>query len=65
MESSRDTIRPQGQRRIGARFGCRSTALRLAPLAFAPFRASQTKKSKKNPGHLCFFLSVLLINQEY
>jgi hypothetical protein len=33
-------VRPYASDRIGARFGCRCTALRLASLAFAPFRAS-------------------------
>ena len=46
---------------IGARFGWRCTALRLATLAFAPFRASQTPRRKNNtkriPVHLCLFLS--------
>jgi len=52
-------IRPRSQHRIGARFGCRSTALRLATLAFAPFRDSQTprgKNTKRIPVHLFLFL---------
>ena len=56
-------IRPRSQWRIGTRFGCRCTALRLATLAFAPFRASQSLKgntsinTKRISVHLCFFLS--------
>src|ERR1700688_973032 len=44
----------------GARFGWRSTALRLASLAFAPFRASQSprgKNTKRNATHVFLFLS--------
>ena len=33
-------IRPRSRPRIGVRFGCRSTAPRLATLAFAPFHES-------------------------
>src|SRR6266436_2901253 len=51
----------RAQNRIGARFGYRSTALRLAPLPFAPFRDSQTPRRKNNtkriPVHLFPFLS--------
>ncbi len=55
-------LRDEGYARgcIGARFGCRSTALRLASLAFAPFRDSQTprgKNTKRIPAHLFLFLS--------
>jgi len=53
-------IRSRGQHRIGARFGCRSTALRLAALASAPFRASQSpggQNPKRIPAHLSLFLS--------
>ena len=54
-------IRPRPADPIGARFGCRCTALRLASLAFAPFRASQSPRGKNNtkriPVHLFLFLS--------
>ena len=39
-------IRPRSRPRIGARFGCRCTPLRLASLTFAPFRGSQTPKQR-------------------
>jgi hypothetical protein len=52
---------PRSRHRIGARFGCRCTPLRLASLAFAPFRASQTPRGKNNTKrihvHLCLFPS--------
>ena len=52
-------IHPQSRRDSGNRFGCRCTALRLATLAFAPFRASQTPRGKNHtkriPVHLCLF----------
>jgi hypothetical protein len=54
-------IRPRGQQRIGACFGCHSTPLRLARRAFAPFRGSQTPSRKNNTKrisvHLYLFLS--------
>src|SRR5947207_969986 len=52
-------VRPCTSDRIGARFGCRCTALRLASLAFAPFRVSQTPRRKNNTKriHTCPFLS--------
>jgi hypothetical protein len=54
-------IRRQDRPRTGARFGCRCTPLRLASLAFAPFRASQTPRGKNNTKrisvHLCLFPS--------
>jgi hypothetical protein len=42
---------------VGTRFGCRCTALRLASLAFAPLRASQTPRRKNNTKkiHVCLF----------
>src|SRR5205807_5870030 len=50
-------IRPRSRHRIGARFGCRCTALRLARRrASASFRGSQTPRGKSNtkriPVHL-------------
>ncbi len=50
-------IRPRSCPRIGARFGCRCTALRLARRrAFASFRGSQTPRRRDNtkriPAHL-------------
>src|SRR5882724_12541293 len=53
-------IRSRDRPGAGDRFGCRSTALRLASLAFAPFRASQSprgKNTKRNATHLFLFLS--------
>jgi hypothetical protein len=54
-------IRARSRHRIGARFGCRCTALRLASRAFAPFRDSQAPRGKNNtkriPVHFCLFLS--------
>jgi len=41
-------VRPYASDRIGARFAWRCTALRLASLAFAPFRARQTPRGKNN-----------------
>src|SRR3989442_5265495 len=37
-------IRPRSQHRIGARFGCSSTALRPPTLSFAPFPESPTPR---------------------
>src|SRR5579863_2476686 len=51
-------IRPRGPQRIDARWGCHSTPLRLARLAFAPFRGSPTSrrnKTKSIPVHLSPF----------
>src|SRR5437773_11187466 len=52
-------VRPCTSDRFGARFGCRCTAVRLASLAFAPFRVSQTPRRKNNTKriHTCPFLS--------
>ncbi len=60
-------IRPRSHPRIGARFGWRCTALRLATLAFAPFRASQPPRGKRTPREFpfisaFFLLALLLIN---
>jgi len=38
-----------------ARFGCRSTALRLASLAFTPFRASRTLRRQNNTKRIHLF----------
>ena len=59
-------IRVRRRHRSGARFGCRSTSLRLTPFAFAPFRASRTSGERTTPrefpfiSFLCFL--ALLIN---
>jgi hypothetical protein len=54
-------IRPRSRPRIGARFGCRCTAVRGGSLAVASFRGSQTPRGKNNtkriPIHLCLLLS--------
>ena len=54
-------IRPRRGARRGARFGWRCTMLRLATLAFASFRGSQTPRRKNNtkriPVHLYPFPS--------
>src|SRR5215469_932951 len=52
-------IRPRRGTRRGVHFARRNTALRLASLAFAPFRASQTPRRKSNTKriHICLFLS--------
>src|SRR5258708_29048128 len=53
-------IRPRSRHRIGARFGCRCTALPLAALPFAPFPARQPpirNNTKRTPVHPFPFLS--------